>query len=171
MHSRNKCAQTTIRRPIHAASQPIRSTNATSGYMIYKNLHAKSALSAVDERQLEHLYARYAEDVDQIEAIVALAKAAHHRKVRGQRVRTAQQDQVVVRWKPTLMQGWVADIAQDLLKHRIVTAREATMEEIMNETLNTVVECCTKLPEPRRPNLEDTTAIACDTCHTTGPTT
>ena len=166
MRCRNKCAPTSIRRQLEDAPQQIRTnTRAATGYMTYQKLTAIQPLTTAQERQLEQLYIRYAADVDQIDAIVGVAKAAQHRKIKGQRERTAQQDQVVVRWKPTLMQGWVAEIAQNILKYRIAHARAATTEEIMDDTQNSVVECCSRLPECKRPSLHDTTAIVCDTCH------
>ena len=143
----------------------VRSTDDKPYVCSYQKLTAIQPLTTAQERQLEQLYIRYAADVDQIDAIVGVAKAAQHRKIKGQRVRTAQQDQVVVRWKPTLMQGWVAEIAQSILKYRIAHARAATTEEIMDDAQNSVVECCSKLPECKRPSLHDTTAIVCDTCH------
>lgn len=165
LHHNTRRAPTSLRRGLEDQDRPILRATTQTGYQLYSQLTQHYPLSGADRSHLEQLYIRYAEHADQIEEIVGTATAASH-DVKGRKwVTTAKQDQVVVKWKPTLMQGWVAAIAKEALGYKVVSAREATQDEITDEALNSVHECCNPLPTRQRKELQDTTAILCNTCH------
>ena len=60
----------------------------------------------------EQLYSNFAEGQDQVEGIEGLAVAARHTGRGQKRKKVATQNQVIVRWAPTVMQGWVVELAK-----------------------------------------------------------
>ena len=156
--------RTSLRRSLEEQDKPLTRGTSSTGYGTYMQLTQKQPLNLKDRQRLEQLYLRYAEHVDQVDELVGTAVAASHRVKRRKWVTTAKQDQVVVSWKPTIMQGWVASIAKDILGYKVASARVATEKEIMDPDHNPIYECCNPHHTTQRRALEDTTAIVCDTC-------
>ena len=69
------------------------------------------------------LYNNFAEGQDKVEGIEGLAVAARHTGRGQKRKKVATQNQVIVRWAPTVMQGWVVELAKQKGYHVTLMSR------------------------------------------------
>ena len=116
----------------------------------------------------EQLYNNFAEGQDKVEGIEGLAVAARHTGRGQKRKKVATQNQVIVRWAPTVMQGWVVELAKQKGYHIDDAPEHAlqpmTHHEVCN-TPNLPAECCcpnAHLPARRIP--ARTTLAHCSIC-------
>ena len=116
----------------------------------------------------EQLYNNFAEGQDKVEGIEGLAVAARHTGRGQKRKKVATQNQAIVRWAPTVMQGWVVELAKQKGYHIDDAPEHAlqpmTHHEVCN-TPNLPAECCcpnAHLPARRIP--ARTTLAHCSIC-------
>jgi hypothetical protein len=164
LSSCRQLAKTCIRRPIPTTEEHLTMTQET-GYQVYQKLTGMEP-GPKQDGLLQQLYTRYAEETDQITQIVAPATAAEHTWHKRQYTKIRGQEQLIVKWKPTLMQGWMVEIAQKVMRYTVKQegTREASEEEILDPEISAIHECCNPKAPTQRPVLEDDTAIICDTC-------
>ena len=122
-----------------------------TGYAVYKRLKLGEN-KKVFRDMLQQLYNNYAADTDQIEGIEGLAVAAQYTGTGKKRKKVATQNQVIVRWAPTVMQGWLVEMAKQNGYQTDDTAAHAprllSHEEICT-TPSLPTECCS--PNAHRP--------------------
>ena len=137
-----------------------------TGYHVYQRIKNEKRQPFKDMR--EQLYNNFAEGQDQVEGIEGLAVAARHTGRGQKRKKVATQNQVIVRWAPTVMQGWVVELAKQKGYHIDEAPEHAlqpmTHHEVCN-TPNLPTECCclnAHLPARRIP--ARTTLAHCSIC-------
>ena len=137
-----------------------------TGYHVYQRIKNEKRQPFKDMR--EQLYNNFAEGQDQVEGIEGLAVAARHTGRGQKRKKVATQNQVIVRWAPTVMQGWVLELAKQKGYHIDDAPEHAlqpmTHHEVCN-TPNLPTECCcpnAHLPARRIP--ARTTLAHCSIC-------
>jgi hypothetical protein len=107
------------------------------------------------------LYTYFAEGVDIVAGIEGDQSAAAFTGRGRKRRKTATQKQIVVRWEPAIMQGWMVKIAKDMgyrVDHVQLVGREAICR-----ASGLATECCgpnSHIVDPE----ESDDLIICDTC-------
>lgn len=137
-----------------------------TGYSVYCRIKDEKRKVFKDMR--EQLYNNYAAETDIIDGIEGLAVAARHKGKGCKRKKVATQNQVIVRWAPTVMQGWMVELAKQK-GYQIDDGPEhapklLTHQEVCNIS-NLPTECCcpnTHLPTQSTP--ADQTLAHCNVC-------
>lgn len=136
-------ATSSIREIIQTQAEPLTSASET-GYAVYRRLATKKGPAAFN--QLQQLYHNYAHNIDEIAGFEATAQASkserdpeNHKRRRV----TKRQTQVVVRWHPSLLQGWQIQIAKRMAYNvaQEPPPQQATREQIQAHP-HLATECC-----------------------------
>ena len=113
-------------------------------------------------KELHQLYHNFAEGVDIVAGVDGTQSAAEF-MVRGikRRRRIASQKQIIIRWEPTIMQGWMIEIAK-IMGYAVQSATPVSNQQA-GEASGLVTECCgpnSHITEPE----EDDDLISCNIC-------
>jgi ribonuclease HI len=137
-----------------------------TGYAVYRRL--KDEKKKVFRDMIEQLYNNYAAETDLIEGIEGFAVAARHVGKGKRRKTVTTQNQVIVRWAPTVMQGWMVELAKQKGYQVEDTADHApkllTHEEVCNIPNLPIECCCPNAHLPTQNNPANTTLAHCNVC-------
>jgi ribonuclease HI len=138
-----------------------------TGYAVYRRI--KGEKRKVFKDMLEQLYNNFAAETDMIDGIEGVGVAARYTGKGRKRKKVANQNQVTVRWAPTVMQGWLVELAKQkgyqVEEDGDHAPRRLTHEEVCN-TANLPTECCCPNAHRRadQRTIEDTTLAHCNVC-------
>ena len=92
-------------------------------------------------KELNQLYHNFAEGVDIVAGVEGTQSAAEFmgRGIKRRR-RTASQKQIIIRWEPTIMQGWMIEIAK-IMGYAVQSATPVSNQQV-GEASGLVTECC-----------------------------
>jgi hypothetical protein len=121
----------------------------------------KQRNKARNRKALRQLYFNYAEGVDIVAGIEGEQTAAAFIGRGRNRRRTTTQKQLVVRWEPAIMQGWMVNIAKDM-GYQVEHAQQVGRAEI-GQAPDLATECCGPNSHILEPEDSDD-LILCDVC-------
>jgi len=139
----------------------LRQRGEHTGFQVYTRLMSNPK---ANRHKLIQLYRNYAEELDKVKGVEAEAMATKRVGKGTKRRCVDKQAQHVVSWEDTIMQGWMIDIARNIMEYQPIHIRPATQDEIQKEE-GLPAECCG--PDRHRASADgpgDQPAIICDGC-------
>ena len=106
----------------------------------------------------EQSYNNFAEGQDLIETIEGVAAAARHTGRGPKRKKVAPQNQVIVRWPPIVMHGWVVELAKQKGYHIDHVLQLMAHHDVCNTPNLPTVCCCPNAHLPARQTPARTTS-------------
>jgi ribonuclease HI len=116
-------------------------TAVETGHIIYKRLTAIKQQTPAITKKLHQLYHNYAAEKDLVARIEAKTQASDFKGKGKKRRKTAHQEQYVVHWEPSILQGWTIQIAKSM-GYQVQEAIPLKENE-MGSDMKPPYECCT----------------------------